>query len=510
MRFIDDPRVDVYFSTWDKTIYKMPLIELHKAEDVTQERILNDLKRSAVIEIEPHNLIDEKRYNSKMIHRWKRGISLIKNSGIEYDYILILRPDLYFDELADQTFNDIEEYKDILASGWANSLNRGFLNDVMCLSSADKIIRMFDDLTIENWTTAENTDWHTWWYSFVSNHFPVIKDYHLARCTFCRVWTKENHSFAEIQQFQEDWSDLTIQQLSLHVGRGVMEKHWPAEVMDRSDKKWNSGYYERYKPRIALIISGMLRNYNTARLSLDIWGLCDRYLITWESAGQEAINDYCVKADIKEKFIISDNEFEDVYKDPCKNGNNTFRMVYLWGQVFNHIPKDYDKYIIIRPDGFYWTTDKARVLECIRTEGPFKVNQHREDHTTGIDDHVLFIDKSHLNLLENCYDELVSTALAMIKDGVATNAYGDYLNPHEMLFRMWKQNISKDQIGTDVDFCSKKLHSCIEALWVRNTFTELHTDKYDKSLYTAIFYDTAAYWRRSARCNYHGTLNRLG
>lgn len=261
--------------------------------------------------------------------------------------------------------------------------------------------------------------------------------------------------------------------------------------------------------KIALVISGMLRNYDTAMLSLPIWGDCDRFLMTWESAGEEAINDYCTKAAIKEKFIVSDNEFEKVYNEPCKNGNNTFRMVYLWDNMFKYILKDYDKYIIIRPDGFYWCIDNGKLSDCISNEGPFKVNQRREDHTKGISDNVLFIEKSHLGILENCYSKLIDVCMDLIRTGKATNEYGGYLDPHEILFSLWKQDIPAEKYNTDVDFFSEKIHRCLEPLWVRNTFVKFDTDKYDSNLYKAIFYDTAAYWRRSARCNYHGKLNRL-
>lgn len=261
--------------------------------------------------------------------------------------------------------------------------------------------------------------------------------------------------------------------------------------------------------KVALIISGMLRNYDTAMLSLPIWGNCDRYLVTWESAGSEAIDDYCAKVSIKEKFIISDDEFEKVYKEPCKNHNNTFRMVYLWDNIFKHIPKMYDKYIVIRPDGFYWCVDFKALSNCIETEGPFKVNQNRERHSYAISDNVLFIDNSHLNVLENCYNGLVDVCLDLINEGKAINQYGDYLNPHEILFKLWKQDIPKDQYNTDADFFSEKIHRCLEPLWVRNTFIKLDVDKYDSELYKSVFYDTAAYWRRVVKFNYHGKFNRL-
>lgn len=248
MKFLDDPRVDIYFSTWDKTIYKVPKINLYKMEDVTEQQIKNVLGKQAVIDIESHNLFTEKRYNSKMIHRWKRGFDLIKNSSIEYDFVLVVRPDLYFTETADHSFNSIEKYKDNLASGWLDTALPNFLNDVMFLSSYGRMKELFESLTIENWVTSENADWHTWWYSYSSKYFSKIENFEdMARCTFCRCWVNENHSYSEISKMQEDWSDLIILQMSDGAGRDIMARHWPADILLRADNKWAANLYDKYK-----------------------------------------------------------------------------------------------------------------------------------------------------------------------------------------------------------------------------------------------------------------------
>jgi hypothetical protein len=511
MTFLNDPNIDIYFSTWNKTIYNVPKLGLYVEEEVTTDRINKDLGRSSTIEIEPHNLLIEKRYNSKLIHRWKRGIELIKNSGIEYDYVLVVRPDLYFNDRMNPTFDFIEKYKDTLASAWYHEPDRGFLNDVMFLSSYKKIIELFDNLIIGEWEISENSDWHTWWYDFSIKYFSIIHDFtEMAHCTFCRYYASPTNTFTEIAKIQDDWSNILRLQLAERVGKKFVEEKWPKGWPMIAEEKWNSGNYEKYViPKIAIVISGMLRNYDTALLSLDIFGNYDRYLITWESAGISAIEDYSERACIKESFIISDEKFEEVYREPYKNGNHTFRMVYLWNQISKNIPKNYDKYLIIRPDGFYWTKSRKDVLECIKSEGPFKTSQKRQPWTNGIDDHLFVIDKSHINKLDNCYNDLICAAASMIEDGTATNKYGHYLNPHELLYRMWNQNIDKEDMGTDLDLCSEKLYLLIEPLWVRHTFKKSDKDIYNEELYKAVFYDTAATWRNITGSNYHGIFNRL-
>lgn len=247
MSFLDHPDIDIYFSTWDKTIYDMPKIGLHINEDVTIERIRKDLGKDATIEIEPHNLIIEERYNAKMIHRWKRGIELIKNSNIEYDFVLIIRPDLIFEPSVDNSFNFVEKYRDILAAGWGYQLDKNFLNDVILLSSYKKIIELFDTLTIDKWVASENGDWHTWWYSHAVVQIPDIEHFpEMSCCTFCRCWANSESTFADIVDFQHDWSDLKILQLADNSDMDTIDKHWPSGTSQRITDRWSSGWYKKY------------------------------------------------------------------------------------------------------------------------------------------------------------------------------------------------------------------------------------------------------------------------
>ncbi len=52
MTFLDDPNVDVYVSTWDKSIIRNTRLKIHKEDDITADQIRNDLGRSATILVE--------------------------------------------------------------------------------------------------------------------------------------------------------------------------------------------------------------------------------------------------------------------------------------------------------------------------------------------------------------------------------------------------------------------------------------------------------------------------
>ena len=107
MTFLNEENVDVYISTWDKTIFSNKRINLNVAEDVTEERIIKDLGRPATIKIDSHRLIEvDPKYNSKMIDRWLTGFNLIKSSNIKYDYVIVMRPDLIFDKNAPPSLED--------------------------------------------------------------------------------------------------------------------------------------------------------------------------------------------------------------------------------------------------------------------------------------------------------------------------------------------------------------------------------------------------------------------
>jgi hypothetical protein len=100
--FIDDSDFDFYFSTWSKSIQKCEPLGYDLNEDITPEMITKHIP-NAVIDIVDENNV-EFDFNSlgpglinstKMIYHWKNGLKLIKESGKEYDLIVLMRPDSY-------------------------------------------------------------------------------------------------------------------------------------------------------------------------------------------------------------------------------------------------------------------------------------------------------------------------------------------------------------------------------------------------------------------------------
>jgi hypothetical protein len=72
MSLLDDPRADIYVSTWDSSSYVSSKINLNVTEVVTEEQIKSDLGISATILIEPQSLIKEIKYNQLLTDQEKK------------------------------------------------------------------------------------------------------------------------------------------------------------------------------------------------------------------------------------------------------------------------------------------------------------------------------------------------------------------------------------------------------------------------------------------------------
>lgn len=216
MPFLDDLDNDIYITTWSKSIEKSPLLKINRTTDITVEKIEKDIGRNVIdIEIEDDfNWINEVPHQRKMIYRWYRGLELVKKSNINYDFILICRPDIFFNN------KRFREKLNIDAEKWSKEVfycdscldphENVNLNDFILLASSNV---MFNVITKELEQTlykdCKNTSWnlniHNWWYNQVIKKYPiqplpaVLSEYILGRprpnvlnweiaSTYYRVW----------------------------------------------------------------------------------------------------------------------------------------------------------------------------------------------------------------------------------------------------------------------------------------------------------------------------------
>jgi ribonucleotide reductase alpha subunit len=117
MHFLDQPNIDVYFSTWDKisTSDKLSGYDFNKDKNyriITKKIINRALNIPATVAIQ--DLVSSEKIKLSgppLIKTWYLGFDLIRKSGKKYDYVLLTRPDLYFkhgkfnfEKLPDRTF----------------------------------------------------------------------------------------------------------------------------------------------------------------------------------------------------------------------------------------------------------------------------------------------------------------------------------------------------------------------------------------------------------------------
>lgn len=88
--------VDIYFSTWDRSVEKNEKLNIDIDEPVTIERIQQHVQPFNYC-IEQYRDRQQDQNSKNMTNRWAQGIDLVLGSQISYDRIVIIRPDSFMD-----------------------------------------------------------------------------------------------------------------------------------------------------------------------------------------------------------------------------------------------------------------------------------------------------------------------------------------------------------------------------------------------------------------------------
>lgn len=97
-KFLKDLDCDVYFSTWKKSIQSSKVLDIHIEEDVTEEMILKHIPNAKIkiYDVNDYDFSGDVEYhNNKHLFLLKSSLGMIKESGIEYDMLIMTRPDNY-------------------------------------------------------------------------------------------------------------------------------------------------------------------------------------------------------------------------------------------------------------------------------------------------------------------------------------------------------------------------------------------------------------------------------
>ncbi len=139
---------EVYFSTWSRSKQKNKKLDIIIDEEVTEKRILDHIKDANVLILD--DVFSELTNPEKMIFHWKSGLKMIKKSGIIYDYIMLTRPDNYFDFNFDfENINSDEDLREGSVYGLEEIRNNGeelFIQDIFFFGKYDLIEKLIDNI----------------------------------------------------------------------------------------------------------------------------------------------------------------------------------------------------------------------------------------------------------------------------------------------------------------------------------------------------------------------------
>lgn len=188
MKFLDDPTVDIYFSTWDSSHHTHPNLGVFHPEKITQDIIKDAMTGKEIVGLlDDSSMFNNHKYNSKMIYKWLSGLELIKASEKKYDAILIIRPDMFFNiatETSEFMFNRIRNIQDgVLYTSWFDTPRR-HQDDMAFLATPLTMLNSIGSISIDSWNNSSETEWHRWLWNEFENK-KIVRDKFCPQLDFC-------------------------------------------------------------------------------------------------------------------------------------------------------------------------------------------------------------------------------------------------------------------------------------------------------------------------------------
>lgn len=208
MKFLDQSNIDadVYFSTWDITNTLNPEIRTLTPKapiyiPVTKEQIEKDIGIPITCAIHTRQEISA---IPPIIRGWLLGFDLLKNSSTSYEYVLVLRPDLFFDNKRDRNSilrpRQFKKYKNSIGLRYSATPD---LSDDLFFSTYNNLDNFFSKL-MTYWElngATKNYHWHRMLYYYITEELqltaiepPLTAEYVIARypitptTTFNQAW----------------------------------------------------------------------------------------------------------------------------------------------------------------------------------------------------------------------------------------------------------------------------------------------------------------------------------
>ena len=121
-KFLNHLNYDIYFSTYNYTYERNTNLGINIFEEVTEQEI-KDLFPSAQnilinLENKDNNELNSLHNSDKMLYHWKKCWSMLCDSGVIYDSVFLVRPDIIFENSTEISLSNLDcSSEDIIYGG---------------------------------------------------------------------------------------------------------------------------------------------------------------------------------------------------------------------------------------------------------------------------------------------------------------------------------------------------------------------------------------------------------
>jgi len=215
MLFLDEPGIDIYVSTWDKTNTVNPVVMPRPQPEpnyipVTIEQIRKDIgidNVTCVTHKQPEFSIFP-----NIIESWTKGFDVLKQSGKSYDYVLMMRPDLFFQDDSHFLTNTFKNYTNTVGV-LSPPDNKLILDDTVYFSTFSNIEKIMSNIKSRYKVLLELRgafQWHHFLHEFITQDLglstlplPIGNDNKAAENVIGRFPIDENTTFKSA--FDQFW-----------------------------------------------------------------------------------------------------------------------------------------------------------------------------------------------------------------------------------------------------------------------------------------------------------------
>ena len=246
MKFLDDPRVTVFVSTWRDTHMTNEILQISKSftrsvDDIKQMLGAIDIGQILVEEHNPFN--QSAKYNSPMIYRLMRGISMISEHSNRYDLVIVLRPDLFFKH-GTEVINAFTVDGTNMKFLGSHELARGRIQDIMFSGTPEIMQKTINANMLATWNSSGMHDWHKWLFSY-------FVDITTPQCVDIEVcWGRPNMgitpTYQEVVTAQNVWRDSIVAKQLSSLGKNKTEELWGHECVANVMDLLRNNFFQTY------------------------------------------------------------------------------------------------------------------------------------------------------------------------------------------------------------------------------------------------------------------------